>query len=398
MEGQHLFGYDFLELLGSGGYATVWRCRHQRTGNAVAIKVVPKELLDSEQKRNQFMREIHIMRLVNHPFIVRIYEFCETEYAYFVVMELIQGKNLYQYLEKGAVNESIARKYFCQLMIAIEYLHNTILVIHRDIKAENVVIDKNNNIKLIDFGFSTFMQNEDSTFNTRCGSLCYSPPEMVKGNSYSKPADIWSAGIILYTLCHGQLPFFDKDTQECLQKIAFSEPNYLPSLSSAYVDLVQKLLVKIPAARITIPQIKKHPWFSQTEYSVYMKMVDQYTKNLNNCDSEVRQIMKSLGFNVENIGDPSKENINAVYEILMRKKCMEESPSHPMPVLEKTTNSFYRHQAFSAPIQAPQINTKRMERKATRGAFMPMRTNNVLIAARKVPKPLVHKPKLSSLA
>ena len=151
-----------------------------------------------------------------------------------------------------------ARKFFVQLLSALEYVHTTLHIVHRDIKAENVLLDKNFNARLIDFGLCNTWQN--GMLLTSCGSLCYASPEIVAGRPYSTPTDIWSLGCLLFAMAVGTLPFYDSNQKRLAQKILYGQPVMPSTLSDELADLLTKLLVKDPNERATIQQIKEHPW------------------------------------------------------------------------------------------------------------------------------------------
>jgi hypothetical protein len=168
----------------------------------------------------------------------------------------------------GPLEEGRARRYFCQLISALHYLHNVRFIAHRDLKAENVLLDRNDNIRLIDFGLSRAFTKGTPTLLTACGSPAYEAPEMIKGFSYTKAADMWSAGVLLYAIVAGRLPFDSENRQDLLQKIVTEEPRYPSIMSRCLIDLLKRLLVKDPNGRITIDRIQEHPWFSQCQYSL----------------------------------------------------------------------------------------------------------------------------------
>jgi serine/threonine protein kinase len=261
--------YHLLRMLGAGAFATVWLGTHRITRRNVAIKIILKSTLDSEEALTRFAREISLLKSMNHPFVAELFEMIEDDSAYYLVMEFIEHGNMLEYVNShGRLSEDQARRYFCEIISALDYLHNSRFVAHRDLKAENILLDRHNNVRLIDFGLSKQFSKGAPTLITACGSPAYAAPEMIQGHSYTKAADVWSAGICLFAMVAGHLPYEDANVEGLLQKVVSNEPQYPQSMSRGLVDFLQRLLCKSPDARITIDRLKEHHWFSQCEYSV----------------------------------------------------------------------------------------------------------------------------------
>ena len=180
--------YDLGETIGEGHYAVVKLAKHVFTGEKVAVKVIDKMKLD-QMTRTQMMQEVRLMKLVQHPNVVRLYEVIDTQTKLYLVLELGDGGDMYDYIMKheGGLGEDIARKYFRQIVTAIQYCHK-LHVVHRDLKPENVVFfEKLGMVKLTDFGFSNKF-NPGAKLMTSCGSLAYSAPEILLGDAYDAPA------------------------------------------------------------------------------------------------------------------------------------------------------------------------------------------------------------------
>ncbi|ESO00075.1 hypothetical protein HELRODRAFT_83625 [Helobdella robusta] len=212
--------YDLGETIGKGHYAVVKKAKHCIFGEKVAVKVIEKTKLD-EVSRSHLFQEVRCMKLVQHPNIVRLYEVIDSPTKLFLVLELGDGGDLYDFVTKHehGLEESLAKKYFQQIVEAINYCHQ-LHVVHRDLKLENMVLFNHREVvKLTDFGFSNkFVPG--SMLDTSCGSLAYSAPEILLGDSYHAPAvDIWSLGVILYMLVTGKPPFNEANDSETLIKI-----------------------------------------------------------------------------------------------------------------------------------------------------------------------------------
>ena len=184
-------------------------------------------------------------------------------------MELASNGELYTYIQKKhKLAEKEASRLFAQLLLGIEYIHQ-MGIVHRDLKPENLLLDYQNRIKIADFGLSNIYRKGEQ-LKTACGSPCYAAPEMISGQMYDgKTVDTWSCGVILYALLCGMLPFEAKSTNEVYEKILkghFKKPNHL---SKEARDILEKILTIKPTERITIPEIKKHPFY--TKYNENMK-------------------------------------------------------------------------------------------------------------------------------
>jgi serine/threonine protein kinase len=289
--------YRVRHLLGKGSFSSVWLAEHSASGLRVAIKAVHSGLLSDPVQRTRFVREVLLMKQMDHPFIGKLYEVIEISDFICLVQEfapcgsLLSSVNDHRYLP-----ESIARRYFAQLVSALEYVHEGRLVVHRDIKAENVLLDENRNIRLIDFGLSHEYTMDEPTCKTACGSPAYAAPEMILGHSYTKAADIWSAGVLLYGMVVGELPFDDREgIQNLMWRIVTLEPTYPSTLSSPLIDLLKKLLVKAPEQRIDLERIKEHPWLTSSEYQYVFTMqfrsAEWLSRTLDSAvDDQIRQV------------------------------------------------------------------------------------------------------------
>ena len=277
--------YLMLQQIGSGAFASVWVARHVQTNLKVAIKIISKKSIESQDAKTRFNREIALLKQMRHPFIAEFFESTENETDHFLIMEFAENGNMLDFINtKGQLTEPQARHYFSQLISVLEYLHNDKLVAHRDLKAENVLLDRYNNIRVIDFGLSNQFSTAQPQLKTACGSPAYAAPEMIKGQPYTRAADIWSAGILLFSMVAGQLPYDDDNIQRLLQKIVYTDIHYPGFMSPPLIDLLRKMLSKNPETRITLERIKEHHWFSQTEYAA---LITQQFGELSNTESAI---------------------------------------------------------------------------------------------------------------
>ncbi|GMI89264.1 SNF1-RELATED PROTEIN KINASE 3.24, CBL-interacting protein kinase 5 [Hibiscus trionum] len=265
MEERHvLFGkYEMGRLLGKGTFAKVYYGKELTTGESVAIKVVGKDLVKKKGMMDQIQREISVMRLVRHPNVVELKEVMATKTKIFFVMEYVRGGELFAKVYKGKLNEHEARKYFQQLMSAVDFCHSR-GVSHRDLKPENLLLDENEDLKISDFGLSALPEQllNDGLLHTQCGTPAYVAPEVLRKKGYDgSKADIWSCGVVLYVLLAGFLPFQDENLMKMYRKVFKAEFEFPSWFSAESRRLVSKLLVSDPERRITIPAIMRDQWF-----------------------------------------------------------------------------------------------------------------------------------------
>ena len=206
-------------------------------------------------------REINILHLCTHPHIIRLYEVVDTPTDIFLVNEYVSGGELFDYIvSKGRLSPDEARNFFHQIISGVEYCHFQ-KIVHRDLKPENLLLDANKNIKLADFGLSNLMRDGEF-LRTSCGSPNYAAPEVISGHLYAGPeVDVWSCGVILYALLCGSLPFDDESIPNLFKKIKsgmYSLPTHLSQLAK---NLIPRMLEVDPMKRITIAEIRMHPWF-----------------------------------------------------------------------------------------------------------------------------------------
>ncbi|XP_053122080.1 SNF-related serine/threonine-protein kinase [Hemicordylus capensis] len=260
--------YDLDKTLGRGHFAVVKLARHVFTGEKVAVKVIDKTKLDTLATGHLF-QEVRCMKLVQHPNIVRLYEVIDTQTKLYLILELGDGGDMFDYIMKHeeGLNEDLAKKYFAQIVHAISYCHK-LHVVHRDLKPENVVFfEKQGLVKLTDFGFSNKFQ-PGKKLTTSCGSLAYSAPEILLGDEYDAPAvDIWSLGVILYMLVCGQPPFQEANDSETLTMIMDCKYTVPSHVSKECKDLITRMLQRDPKRRASLEEIENHPWLQGVDPS-----------------------------------------------------------------------------------------------------------------------------------
>ncbi|CAM1504407.1 Fc.00g019980.m01.CDS01 [Cosmosporella sp. VM-42] len=288
--------WELVEKMGDGAFSNVYRARDTTGASGeVAIKVVRKYEMNSMQRSN-ILKEVQIMRQLDHPNVIKLVEFAESRQYYYIVLELAPGGELFhQIVRLTYFSEELSRHVIVQVANALEYLHEEKGVVHRDIKPENIlfnpipfVASKNpkpkqpgdedkvdegefipgqgaggiGQIKIADFGLSKIVW--DNQTMTPCGTVGYTAPEIVKDERYSKSVDMWALGCVLYTLLCGFPPFYDESIEVLTEKVAKGQYTFLSpwwdDISKSAQDLISHLLTVDPEKRYTIREFLAHPW------------------------------------------------------------------------------------------------------------------------------------------
>jgi serine/threonine protein kinase len=253
--------YDILDTLGSGSFSVVKSAVHRLSSRHVAIKVVAKSVLEDARIAEAFDNELFIFRSLQHPSIVQFIEHLEDRVNHYVVMELCDGGPLLNHILKHTkLPEPTAIPLMSQIIGALRHLHSLGFV-HRDVKAENILLDGRNRAKLSDFGFSC---EAAGLLTAQCGSLCYTAPEVCSGLAYlGQPADVWSCGVLLYIMVTGMLPWSSVSNVPALMaeiRRADCRPPWY--VSRPCQDLLRRLLTPNPAQRITLEEAASHRWLA----------------------------------------------------------------------------------------------------------------------------------------
>ncbi|KAM9653486.1 MAP/microtubule affinity-regulating kinase 3 isoform 16-T16 [Morphnus guianensis] len=319
-EQPHIGNYRLLKTIGKGNFAKVKLARHILTGREVAIKIIDKTQLNPTSLQKLF-REVRIMKILNHPNIVKLFEVIETEKTLYLIMEYASGGEVFDYLvAHGRMKEKEARAKFRQIVSAVQYCHQKHIV-HRDLKAENLLLDADMNIKIADFGFS----NEFTVGNkldTFCGSPPYAAPELFQGKKYDGPeVDVWSLGVILYTLVSGSLPFDGQNLKELRERVLRGKYRIPFYMSTDCENLLKRFLVLNPTKRGTLEQIMKDRWINAGHEEDELKPFVE--PELDISDQKRIDIMVGMGYSQEEIQESlSKmkyDEITATYLLLGRK-------------------------------------------------------------------------------
>ncbi|XP_036379934.1 serine/threonine-protein kinase MARK1 isoform X2 [Megalops cyprinoides] len=319
-ESPHVGNYRLLKTIGKGNFAKVKLARHVLTGREVAVKIIDKTQLNPTSLQKLF-REVRIMKILNHPNIVKLFEVIETEKTLYLIMEYASGGEVFDYLvAHGRMKEKEARAKFRQIVSAVQYCHQK-RIVHRDLKAENLLLDADMNIKIADFGFS----NEftiGSKLDTFCGSPPYAAPELFQGKKYDGPeVDVWSLGVILYTLVSGSLPFDGQNLKELRERVLRGKYRIPFYMSTDCENLLKKLLVLNPCKRGSLEQIMKDRWMNVGHEEEELKPYIEPEPDFN--DTKRIDLMVTMGFPKDEITESlvgqKYDEVMATYLLLGRK-------------------------------------------------------------------------------
>uniref|UniRef100_A0A3B4VPB9 Serine/threonine-protein kinase BRSK2-like n=1 Tax=Seriola dumerili TaxID=41447 RepID=A0A3B4VPB9_SERDU len=257
---QYVGPYRLEKTLGKGQTGLVKLGVHCITGQKVAIKIVNREKL-SESVLMKVEREIAILKLIEHPHVLKLHDVYENNKYLYLVLEHVSGGELFDYLvKKGRLTPKEARKFFRQIISALDFCHSH-SICHRDLKPENLLLDEKNNIRIADFGMAS-LQVGDSLLETSCGSPHYACPEVIRGEKYDgRRADVWSCGVILFALLVGALPFDHDNLRQLLEKVksgVFHMPHFIPPDCQS---LLKGMIEVNPEKRLTLEAIQKHAWY-----------------------------------------------------------------------------------------------------------------------------------------
>uniref|UniRef100_A0AAY4A125 Non-specific serine/threonine protein kinase n=1 Tax=Denticeps clupeoides TaxID=299321 RepID=A0AAY4A125_9TELE len=350
-EQPHIGNYRLLKTIGKGNFAKVKLARHVLTGKEVAVKIIDKTQLNSSSLQK----------------VIKLFEVIETEKTLYLVMEYASGGEVFDYLvAHGRMKEKEARAKFRQIVSAVQYCHQKCIV-HRDLKAENLLLDADMNIKIADFGFS----NEFTVGNkldTFCGSPPYAAPELFQGKKYDGPeVDVWSLGVILYTLVSGSLPFDGQNLKELRERVLRGKYRIPFYMSTDCENLLKKFLILNPTKRGSLEQIMKDRWMNvgheEEELKPYIEPQPDYK------DPKRTDIMLQMGYSQEEIQDSlvnQKYNEVMATYLLLDYRNSELDESGNMSIKPRQGSDLTNSNASSPPHKVQRsVSSNQKPRRAT---------------------------------
>ncbi|KAJ9062679.1 Protein kinase, variant 4 [Entomophthora muscae] len=328
--------YNVLQTIGEGSFGKVKLAVHSVTGHKVAMKIINRKKIAHMDMVGRVKREIQYLKLLRHPHIIKLYEVITTPTDIIMVIEYA-GRELFDFIvNNGKMPESSARRFFQQIICAVEYCHRH-KIVHRDLKPENLLLDPFDNVKIADFGLSNIMSDGDF-LKTSCGSPNYAAPEVIGGKLYAGPeVDVWSCGVILFVMLCGRLPFDDEYIPYLFKKITeglYDIPQYV---SNDARQLLSSMLVVDPLQRITIQEVRQHPWFL-SELPDYLSplpsMADEEISTLD--EGIIKMLEEKMSISYSTIvqalehPDTSNQHIKVAYQLVIdHTRVLDNAREHP---------------------------------------------------------------------
>ena len=336
-DGELYSQYKVVRTIGHGTFAKVLLAQHRLTGTSVAIKVLVK----NKPWFQEAMKEANILKKIKHPNIVSLLQVIETKTRGYLILELVEGQELYEYIKNsGHIEEDEARQIFLQILSAVSYCHRHGIV-HRDLKPDNIMIDNKGSIKIIDFGLSTQVKPGD-LLDEPCGAYAFRAPELFLWERYDgRKSDLWALGVILYYMVVGKVPFDSYTIPELQRQILAGVYPAPCGVSDELEDLLSLLMTVNPKYRPTVTEVMKHPW---------LKGHWKGLKNIHEEPSPVRpdpdivDVMQYIGFQAKDIRESlTKEKFNemsAAYYLLERQALQREVRSTQAPTVSQVKAPF----------------------------------------------------------
>ncbi|KAF5272341.1 hypothetical protein FQR65_LT17461 [Abscondita terminalis] len=264
--------FKFIKTLGKGAYGKVLLCEEINTNEIYAIKILKKEIIIQQREVDHILTENNVLKSTNHPFLTSLKYSFQTNDNICFVMEYVNGGDLFFHLNKeGSFNEERTKFYAAETLLALSYLH-TLGIVYRDLKTENMVLDKNGHIKLVDFGLCKEGVGYGKRTYTFCGTPEYMAPEVITDVEYGQAVDWWGLGIVMYEMICAQLPFYNKNYEILITLITIKPVEFPGFISTTAKDLISDLLIKNPLKRLgagptDAEEIKTHAFFKDLDWA-----------------------------------------------------------------------------------------------------------------------------------
>ncbi|KEG09738.1 rac serine-threonine kinase [Trypanosoma grayi] len=273
-EDQNVSVHDFelLTVVGLGSFGRVMRVRHKATGNIYAMKILDKQQVVQHKMVSHTNAEKLILSEIAHPFVVKMHYAFQTRRHLILVLEFLCGGELFFHLQRcKRFSEQRARFYAAEIGMAVDYIHSR-NVLYRDLKPENLVLDRDGHVVLTDFGLAKRELADDARTHTFCGTPEYMAPELVQKSGHTTAVDWWSLGVFLYEMVHGLPPFYSQNVAEMYDMILHKPLVFPPHFSPELKALLQRLLEKDPAKRMTSgAEFRAHPFFSGLDFDMLLR-------------------------------------------------------------------------------------------------------------------------------
>jgi serine/threonine protein kinase len=331
-----------MEVIGSGAFATVYKAQHQVTLSVVALKAIAKRKVRTMGEFELLQREVNLMKVMDHPFVAPLFEVLDDEANFYLAIELVENGNLLEFINRQhGLSEDAARRIYFQLVSVLDYLHRERRIVHRDLKAENVLLDQHSNIRVVDFGLSKTFSKQNPFLQTTCGSPAYVSPEIIREEPYTTAADVWASGVLLYAMVCGTLPFDGDNLRAMLQAILSATPILPNSISPELRGLLGRLLMKDSKTRITVRQIMEHPWLADMGTLSLAALSRMKVQEAEDLDDGVLAEMRLLGYETGSLLQDLRNYVfnerTAAYRMLRRRQIVDEihalatRPAKPRP-------------------------------------------------------------------
>lgn len=268
-----LADYEQLRTLGTGSFGRVRLVKHKTTGKFYAMKMLWKSVVIQLKQVQHILNENSVLDEINHPFLVNLVSHFQDKDRLYLVLELVEGGELFYYLRKaGRFSTSQAKFFAAEVILAMEYMHS-LDIVYRDLKPENILLDTDGHVKVTDFGFAKRVKDKTWTF---CGTPEYVAPEIILTKGHGKPVDWWAIGVLIYEMLAGYTPFYDDDPLKLYEKIVYGKVLFPEGFDPDAKDLIRRLLTadltkRIGNLKAGVAEIKRHRWFRDINWDAFAR-------------------------------------------------------------------------------------------------------------------------------